>query len=129
MIITNLLIVLSLVVLIFCVYFHRSVFLADGFATGDICTVKLTNLNPMFVKNFQRYDGHQINCFNKLSSKAYCVGATMKIDAQPVDASSSIGYNAAKPMVYVTNSNGSPAPENAIIPLDPWEFQNFFCLS
>ena len=99
----------------------------EGFATGDICTVSLTNINPMFVKNYQQYDGQKINCFNKLSSKAFCVGGTLKMDV------SSVGTDdtplAGKQTAVISNSNGSLPPDNAIIPIDPWEFPNFFCLS
>jgi hypothetical protein len=29
----------------------------------------------------------------------------------------------------ISNSSGSTPPDNAIIPIDPWGFPNFFCLS
>jgi hypothetical protein len=148
---TNVLIIISIIILVTCVYYHK---LAnqkkmldnriidrktektdrtnkEAFATGDICTVQINNLNPMFSKNFMQYDGKQIKCFNKLSSKAFCVGAKIKIDTQVNDNISNAGngsnYN-TKQSVTITNSNGSTPPENADIPLDPWEFENFFCL-
>jgi hypothetical protein len=118
------LIVLSIVLLISCVFTRAS----EGFATNDICTVSLTNINPMFVKNYQQYDGQQIKCFNKLSSKAYCVGATLKMNVMPVGTDENGTPLTGKQTAVITNSNGSNPPENAIIPIDPWEFPNFFCL-
>lgn len=119
------LIVLSIVLLISCVFTRAS----EGFATDDICTVSLTNINPMFVKNYQQYDGQKIKCFNKLSSKAYCLGATLKMDVKSIGTDADGTPLPGKQTVFITNSNGSDPPANAIIPIDPWEFPNFFCLS
>lgn len=131
--IIKLLIVLSLIILIGCLLVKTNMGTninnREGFATGDICTVSLSNINPMFVKNYQQYDGQKINCFNKLSSKAYCVGGTLKMDVSPVGTDANGVPLAGKQTVNISNSNGSLPPDNAIIPIDPWEFPNFFCLS
>lgn len=119
------LIVLSIVLLISCLFTRAS----EGFSTDDICTVSLSNINPMFVKNYQQYDGQQIKCFNKLSSKAYCVGGTLKMDVKSVGTDSNGIPLTGKQTAVITNSNGSTPPDNASIPINPWQFPNFFCLS
>ena len=107
----------------------NSILSREDFDTNDICTVSLTNINPMFIKNYMQYNNQPIKCFNKLSSKAYCVGGTLKIDVKPISTDNNgIPLN-GKLNATITNSNGSSPPNNAIIPIDPWEFPNFFCLS
>lgn len=100
----------------------------ENFANDDICSVQLTNINPMFVKNYMKYDGKQIKCFNGLSSKAFCVGGKLKMDVKPIGVDNNGIPLEGKQSAIITNSNGSTPPENAIIPIDPWEFPNFFCL-
>ena len=128
------LIVLSVIILISCliarpITINKNSISREEFATGDICTVSLTNINPMFVKNYMQYDGQQIKCFNKLSSKAYCVGGTLKMDVKTVGTDANGVPLAGKQTAVISNSNGSTPPDNASIPIDPWEFPNFFCLS
>jgi hypothetical protein len=126
------LIVLSVIILISCLFAKtrpsHGIF-REGFATDDICTVSLTNINPMFIKNYMQYDGQPIKCFNKLSSKAYCVGGTLKMDVNTVGTDNNGIPLAGKQTAFISNSNGSTPPDNAIIPIDPWEFPKFFCLS
>jgi len=76
-----------------------------------------------------QYDGQQIKCFNKLFSKAYCVGGTLKMDVNTVGTDNNGIPLAGKQTAFISNSNGSTPPDNAIIPIDPWEFPKFFCLS
>jgi hypothetical protein len=125
--IITLLISLSLIILFVCLFVKLSL-LTEHFATNDICTVKLTNINPMFVKNYMQYDGQQIKCFNKLSSRAYCVGGTLKMDVMPVGTDANGVPLDDKAVAVISNSNGSTPPDNAEIPIDPWIFPNFFCL-
>jgi hypothetical protein len=134
--IITLLIALSVIILISCLIAsplnrnrNRNSISREEFATGDICTVSLTNINPMFVKNYMQYDGQQIKCFNKLSSKAYCVGGTLKMDVKTVGTDANGVPLAGKQTAVISNSNGSTLPNNASIPIEPWEFPNFFCLS
>ena len=131
--IITLLIVLSVIILISCLVARiiPSIFSIsrERFATEDICTVSLTNINPMFVKNYMQYDGQPIKCFNKLSSKAYCIGGTLKMDVKPIGTDDNGVPLSGKQNVVISNSNGSTPPENAIIPINPWEFPTFFCLS
>jgi len=101
----------------------------EGFASGDICTVSLIDINPMFVKNYMQYDGQQIKCFNKLSSKAYCIGGTLKMDVKSVGTDANGIPLTGKQTAIITNSNGSKPPDNSSIPIDPWGFPEFFCLS
>jgi hypothetical protein len=136
---TNVLIIISIIILISCIYYQKIAKFQstldnksrEDFATGDVCTVKINNLNPMFINNFKKYNGQKINCFNKLSSKAYCVGGTINVEVQPYESHSESGtgsYNNVKQSVTITNSNGGSPPSNANIPLDPWGFEDFFCL-
>lgn len=134
--IITLLITLSIIILISCLFtrIRHNIYniyniCREGFTTGDICTVSLTNINPMFVKNYMQYDGQQIKCFNKLSSKAYCVGGTLKMDVKSVGTDANGVPLAGKQTAFISNSNGSTPPDNAIIPIDPWKFPMFFCLS
>ena len=90
--------------------------------------MELNNINPMFVKNYMQYDGKQIKCFNKLSSKAYCVGGTLKMVVNPIATDPNGIPLSGKQTAIISSSNGSTPPENAIIPIDPWEFPSFFCL-
>ena len=125
-----LLIALSVIILIGCVISRKRYNLqSEGFATSDVCTVSLTNINPMFVKNYMQYDGQPIKCFNKLSSKAYCVGGTLKMDVKSVGTDANGVPLSGMQTAVISNSNGSKPPDNAIIPIDPWGFPNFFCLS
>lgn len=125
------LIVLSVIILISCLIARNRIPITDweGFATDDICTVSLTNINPMFVKNYMQYDGQKIKCFNKLSSKAYCVGGTLKMDVKSVGTDDNGVPLTGAQTAAILNSNGSSPPENALIPTNPWEFADFFCLS
>jgi hypothetical protein len=131
--IITLLIVLSVVILISCLFAKTRPIIGifrEGFATDDICTVSLTNINPMFIKNYMQYDGRPIKCFNKLSSKAYCVGGTLKMDVKSVGTDANGVPLAGTQTAVISNSpSGSTPPDNAIIPIDPWGFPNFFCLS
>jgi hypothetical protein len=130
--IITLLIVLSVIILISCLFAKiRPSFgiFREGFATDDICTVSLTNINPMFIKNYMQYDGQPIKCFNKLSSKAYCVGGTLKMDVKSVGTDANGVPLTGTQTAVISNSSGSTPPDNAIIPIDPWGFPNFFCLS
>ena len=126
------LIVLSVIILISCLFAKtrpsHGIF-REGFATDDICTVSLTNINPMFIKNYMQYDGQPIKCFNKLSSKAYCVGGTLKMEVKSVGTDANGVPLAGAQTAVISNSSGSTPPNNAIIPIDPWGFPNFFCLS
>ncbi len=121
------LIALSLVILISCMLAKTSLW-RETFSTGDICTVKLSNINPMFVKNYMQYDGQPIKCFNKLSSNAFCVGGTLKLDVIPVENDKNGMPISEKQVAVISNSNGSTPPDNAKIPIDPWGFPNYFCL-
>lgn len=131
--IITLLIVLSVIILISCLFarIRHNIYsiCREGFTTDDICTVSLTNINPMFVKNYMQYDGQLIKCFNKLSSKAYCVGGTLKMDVRSVGTDANGVPLSGKQTAEISNSNGSTPPDNAIIPIDPWKFPKFFCLS
>ena len=125
------LIALSLIILFGCLYSRVSASSRrepETFASGNICTVQLTNINPMFAKNYMQYDGKPIKCFNKLSSKAFCVGGTLKMDVQSVGVDANGVPLAGKQTAVITNSNGSTPPDNALIPITPWEFPSFFCL-
>ena len=126
------LIVLSVIILISCLFARARPSIGifrEGFATDDICTVSLTNINPMFVKNYMQYDGQPIKCFNKLSSKAYCAGGTLKMDVKSVGTDANGVPLTGTQNAVISNSSGSTPPNNAIIPIDPWGFPNFFCLS
>jgi len=122
----SVLIILSLLIL--CLYLLNKSS-KDKFATKDVCTVSLSNINPMFVKNYMQYDGQEIKCFNKLSSKAYCLGGTLKMDVKSVGTDEYGTPLSGKQTAIISNSNGSKPPSNAIIPIDPFEFPKFFCLS
>jgi len=125
-----LLIAFSVIILIGCLIIRKGYSSpSEGFATGDVCTVSLTNINPMFVKNYMQYDGQLIKCFNKLSSKAYCVGGTLKMDVKSVGTDASGVPLPGKQTAIISNSSGATPPDNAIIPINPWEFPDFFCLS
>jgi hypothetical protein len=123
---TKWLIAISIIILISCLWIAKW---PETFATGDICTVQLTNINPMFVKNYMQYDGKPIKCFNKLSSKAFCVGGTLKMDVKSVGTDANGVPLTGKQAIVITNSNGSTPPDNAVIPITPWEFADFFCLN
>jgi hypothetical protein len=125
-----LLIAISVIILISCIFIRtRYSIYSEGFATDDICTVSLTNINPMFIKNYMQYDGQPIKCFNKLSSKAYCVGGTLKMDVKSVGTDANGVPLEGTQTAIISNSSGASPPNNAIIPIDPWGFPNFFCLS
>lgn len=127
--IITLLIISSIIIIIYVFTKFNYILSIEDFAMNDICTVSLTNINPMFVKNYQQYDGQKINCFNKLSSKAFCVGGILKMDVKSVGTDENSMPLAGKQTANISNSNGSLPPANAIIPIDPWEFPSFFCLS
>jgi len=125
-----LLIAFSVIILIVCLITKKEYSSPrEGFATGDVCTVSLSNINPMFVKNYMQYDGQLIKCFNKLSSKAYCVGGTLKMDVKSVGTDANGIPLTGTQTAVISNSSGGAPPDNAIIPIDPWGFPKFFCLS
>jgi hypothetical protein len=122
---TKWLIALSIIILISCLWMAKRL---ETFATGDICTVQLNNINPMFVKYYMQYDNMPIKCFNKLSSKAFCIGGTLKMDVKSVGTDENGVPLSGKQTAVITNSSGATPLANASIPIKPWEFPNFFCL-
>ena len=106
----------------------------ETFANGDICTLTLDNIDPMYVKNYEALNGRQIRWFNKLTN-GFCVGATLKvkINPQPTDNTNNTygsGSNQlnTKQTATIINSNGARAPSSAVIPIDPWGLPNYFCV-
>jgi hypothetical protein len=99
----------------------------EGYADGDICTLTLNNINPMFVKNYKQYDNSKINCFNKLTS-GFCVNSTLKVIVNPAPTDENgIPLQSEKQNATIINSNGTT---NSGIPdIEPWGLPNYFCIS
>lgn len=108
-------------------YHQKNVSQRESFANGDVCTLTLDNINPLFVKNYNQLNGKTINCFNKLTA-GYCVGGNLKVIVNPAEVDENGIPKEQKQYASIANSNGSKTPANALIPVDPLALSQFFCL-